>query len=446
MSKIMKPHILIIDDDPGARFGFSKYLSKVGYTVKEASSLAEARKAIIAYRFDVVILDLMLPDGNGIDWIQELRETCPDVAIVVITGAGDIPVAVEAMRRGADNFMTKPVNMEDLDVFLRKSLEIGTLRRKDLTSRRLEKKVEPYFGKSPVIREVKELALVAADSDSPTLLQGETGTGKSMLARWIHDHSHRNAAPFVEVSCSGLKGDLLASELFGHVKGAFTSAIQDRQGLIEVANGGTLFLDEIGDMDLAIQAQFLKLIEEKTYRRLGEVKVRSSDFRLICATNKDLPKETEQKRFRQDLYFRINTFPISIPSLRERLGDLEELLLHILAQLGLPDYEISPEVMEMLHNYSWPGNIRELRNVLERALILSRGATLQLSHFPGMHQVKRSLDSKEEKEAKDLKHLEEEYIRNEIKRFGGDIRKAAQALGISRATLYRKLKKFHYPL
>jgi DNA-binding NtrC family response regulator len=446
MSKIMKPHILIIDDDPGARFGFSKYLSKVGYTVKEASSLAEARKAIIAYRFDVVILDLMLPDGNGIDWIQELRETCPDVAIVVITGAGDIPVAVEAMRRGADNFMTKPVNMEDLDVFLRKSLEIGTLRRKDLTSRRLEKKVEPYFGKSPVIREVKELALVAADSDSPTLLQGETGTGKSMLARWIHDHSHRNAAPFVEVSCSGLKGDLLASELFGHVKGAFTSAIQDRQGLIEVANGGTLFLDEIGDMDLAIQAQFLKLIEEKTYRRLGEVKVRSSDFRLICATNKDLPKETEQKRFRQDLYFRINTFPISIPSLRERLGDLEELLLHILAQLGLPDYEISPEVMEMLHNYSWPGNIRELRNVLERALILSRGATLQLSHFPGMHQVKRSLDSKEVKEAKDLKHLEEEYIRNEIKRFGGDIRKAAQALGISRATLYRKLKKFHYPL
>jgi DNA-binding NtrC family response regulator len=442
----MKPHILIIDDDPATRFGFSKYLSKVGYTVKEASSLAEARKAIIAYRFDVVILDLILPDGNGIDWIQELQETCPDIATVVITGAGDIPIAVEAMRRGADNFMTKPVNMEDLDVFLRKSLEIGTLRRKDLTSRRLEKKVEPYFGKSPVIKEVKELVSVAAESDSPTLLQGETGTGKSMLARWIHDHSRRNAAPFVEVSCSGLKGDLLASELFGHVKGAFTSAIQDRQGLIEIANGGTLFLDEIGDMDLAVQAQFLKLIEEKTYRRLGEVKVRSSDFRLICATNKNLHEETEQKRFRQDLYFRINTFPISIPSLRDRLEDLEELLLHILAQLGVPDYEISPEVMEMLKNYSWPGNVRELRNVLERALILARGSALQTVHFPGMHHVKRSLDAEQETEAKDLRHLEEEYIRNEIKRVGGDIRKAAQALGISRATLYRKLKKFRDPL
>ena len=315
-----------------------------------------------------------------------------------------------------------------------------------MTSRRLEKKVEPYFGRSPVIQELKELASVAAESDSPILLQGETGTGKSILARWIHDHSHRQAAPFVEVSCSGLKGDLLASELFGHVKGAFTSAIQDRQGLIEIANGGTLFLDEIGDMDIAVQAQFLKLIEEKTYRRLGEVKVRSSDFRLICATNKDLREETEQKRFRQDLYFRINTFPISIPSLRDRLEDLEELVLHILAQLGFPDYEISPEVMKMLMNYSWPGNIRELRNIIERALILARGASLQIEHFPGMHRVKSSSGSPQEIEARDLKHLEEEYIKNEIERAGGDIRKAARALGISRATLYRKLKKFHNPL
>jgi len=442
----MKPQILIVDDDPATRFGFSKYLSKIEYAVKEASSLAEARKAISSKRFDAVILDLILPDGNGIDWIQELRDTCPDIAVVVITGAGDIPVAVEAMRQGADNFMTKPVNMEDLEVFLRKSLEIGTLRRRDLTSRRLEKKVEPYFGESPVIAEVKELASVAAESDSPILLQGATGTGKSILARWIHDHSHRNTAPFVEVSCSGLKGDLLASELFGHVKGAFTSAVQDRQGLIEVANGGTLFLDEIGDMDLTVQSQFLKLIEEKTYRRLGEVKVRRSDFRLICATNKNLKEETKQQRFRQDLYFRVNTFPITIPSLLDRLEDLEGFIEHILTQLGSSRYEISPEVMEMLKKYPWPGNIRELRNVLERALILARGEPFRLVHFPGMHHVKSPLESQQKKEVKDLKDIEEEYIREEVKRFGGDIRKAAQALGISRATLYRKLKKFRDPL
>jgi len=252
--------------------------------------------------------------------------------------------------------------------------------------------------------------------------------------------------PFVEVSCSGLKGDLLASELFGHVKGAFTSAVQDRQGLIEVANGGTLFLDEIGDMDLTVQAQFLKLIEEKTYRRLGEVRVRKSDFRLICATNKNLQEETKQQKFRQDLYFRVNIFPITIPSLHDRLGDLEELIEHILAQLGSPRYEISPEVMKMLKTYPWPGNIRELRNVLERALILARGEPLHLAHFPGLHHVKSSSESQQKKEAKDLKHMEEEYIREEIKRFGGDIRKVAQALGISRATLYRKLKKFRDPL
>lgn len=438
----MKPNILIIDDDTATRFGFSRYLSKVGFTIKESSSLAEARKAISSVRFDAVILDLILPDGNGIDWIKELRETYPDIAIVVITGAGDIPVAVEAMRRGADNFMTKPVNMEDLDVFLRKSLEVGTLRRKDLTSRRLEKKVEPFFGKGPVIEEMKELVSVAAENDSPVLLQGETGTGKSMLARWIHDHSYRSSAPFVELSCSGLKGDLLASELFGHVKGAFTSAVQDRQGLIEVANRGTLFLDEIGDMDLAVQSQFLKLIEEKTYRRLGEVKVRSSNFRLVCATNKNLQEETKQQKFRQDLYFRINTFPIPIPPLRERIGDLEELVQHILSQLGSPDCEIAHEVMGMLKTYSWPGNIRELRNVIERALILARGGPLQREHFPGIKHLKGSVRPSRKGKVKDLKYLEEEYIMDEVKRLGGDIRKAAQVLGISRATLYRKLKKF----
>jgi transcriptional regulator with PAS, ATPase and Fis domain len=221
--------------------------------------------------------------------------------------------------------------------------------------------------------------------------------------------------------------------------------VQDRQGLIEVANGGTLFLDEIGDMDLTVQAQFLKLIEEKTYRRLGEVKVRKSDFRLICATNKNLHEETKKQKFRQDLYFRVNTFPITIPSLHDRLGDLEELIEHILAQLGSPGHEISPDVMDMLKTYPWPGNIRELRNVLERALILARGEPFNLTHFPGMHFKKSSVEPRQKAEAKDLKHLEEEYIREEVRRFGGDIRKAAESLGISRATLYRKLKKIREP-
>ncbi|MBM4146408.1 MAG: sigma-54-dependent Fis family transcriptional regulator [Nitrospira sp.] len=293
----MKPGILVVDDEPSICSLFSKYLTNAGYSVKEASCLKEAKEAIKSIQFNAVMLFMMLPDGNGIDWIKDLREASPDVAIIVITGGGDIPVAVEAIRRGADNFLTKPVNLADLDIFLRKSLELQRLRRKDITNQRLQKKTMFYFGGSESIKKVKELALMASVHNLPVLIQGETGTGKSLLARWIHEQSLCSSAAFVELSCSSLKGDMLASQLFGHVRGAFTSAIQNKEGLIEVADGGTLFLDEIGDMDLATQAQFLKVIEEKQYRRLGEVKVRRSDFRLICATNKILREETRQNRF-----------------------------------------------------------------------------------------------------------------------------------------------------
>ena len=441
----MKPKILLVDDEPATLIGLTRYLSKEGYTVEEASCLAEAQEAITSHRFHAVILDLILPDGNGIELIRDLRETYPDTAIVVITGAGDIPTAVEAMRRGADNFLTKPINLAELDVFLQKSLELGTLRRRDSTFQRFKKKVNPYFSVNSPMKEVEKLAILAAENDSPVLLQGETGTGKGVLARWIHEQSSRCSGPFVEVNCSSLRGELLASELFGHVKGAFTSAIQDKQGLIEVADGGTLFLDEISDMDLAVQAQFLKVIEEKCYRRLGEVKVRRSDFRLICATNKNLQEETQQGKFREDLYFRINIFPISIPPLRERLEDLTGIIQDILADLGTSQCQIIPDVIKYLRNYLWPGNIRELRNVLERALILARNNPLTLEYFPNLEASVYPISSNKGN-IKDLERLEGEHIKDVIKNFGGDKRKAAEALRVSRATLYRKIKKYKQPL
>lgn len=440
----MKPGILLVDDEPSILSLFSKYLINAGYSVKEASCLKEAKESIKSLQFNAVILDMMLPDGNGIDWIKDLRETSPDVAIIVITGGGDIPVAVEAIRRGADNFLTKPVNLADLDIFLRKSLELQRLRRKDLTNQRLQKKTMFYFGGNESMKKVKELALMASVHNLPVLIQGETGTGKSLLARWIHEHSLCSSAAFVELSCSGLKGDMLASELFGHVRGAFTSAIQNKEGLIEVADGGTLFLDEIGDMDLATQAQFLKVIEEKQYRRLGEVKVRSSDFRLICATNRILRDETRQNRFRQDLYYRINTFPISIPPLRERPDDLLGLVHYILANLGAYNVELSREVVNLLESYPWPGNVRELRNILERAIFLSDGAPIQIEHFRGLESPDSS--SLPLSEINDLDRLQGEHIMTVIKRSGGNKRKAAEALGISKSALYRKIKKFQEPL
>jgi len=436
----VNPSLLLVDDDPSTRLGFSRFLMRAGYDVSEASCLEEAREAIGSRRFDAVILDLYLPDGNGLDWISELRGSCPDIAIVVITGAGDIPLAVDAMRRGADNFLAKPVNLAEVDVFLRKGLELAGLRRTTLTQRRLSKKTEPFFGQSPAMKRVRDFASLAAENDSTVLFQGESGSGKGVLARWIYEHGQRRSGPFVEINCSSLRGELLASELFGHVRGAFTSAVQDRQGLIEVADGGTLFLDEIGDMDLQVQSQFLKVIEEKSYRRFGETNLRKSDFRLVCATNKDLAEEIRSCRFRGDLYYRINLFPILIPPLRERQEDLPGHISHILHDLDLGGLRVSPDAMSLLASYDWPGNVRELRNVMERAMLLSRRAgPLEPEHFPGIVGVPAGAGS--EGKIRKLAEIEADHIRELVGKAGGNARKVAEDLGISRATLYRKLKK-----
>ena len=435
----MKPSILVVDDEPATLFGFSRYLSGAGYAVKEASCLSDAGGAIGSQRFDAIILDLNLPDGNGLEWISKIRESYPETAVVVITGSADIPLAVDAMRRGADNFLTKPVSMVDLDVFLRKSLELSGLRRKDLARQRLTREFRPFFGESKGMKMVMDLASVAAESDSSVLLQGDTGAGKGVLAKWIHEHGLSSSGQYVEVNCSSIKGDLLSSELFGHVRGAFTSAVQDKQGLIEVADGGTLFLDEIADMDPAVQAQFLKVIEERHYRRLGDVGMRKSNFRLIAATNRDLRREVDAGRFRSDLFFRINIFPISIPPLKERIGDIPGLARHLLSFLGSPESDISDEVMSLLQSYSWPGNVRELKNVLERALLLARGGPLSPAHFPGLDSG--GWNPAPGEGFRDMEELEREYVRDVIDRSGGDIKKAAEMMHISRATFYRKIKK-----
>jgi DNA-binding NtrC family response regulator len=434
----MNPKILLIEDEEGTRFGFSRYLSKAEYFIQEATCLSEAQEALLSQRFDAVLLDLNLPDGNGLDWITDLRGSYPDIPVIIITAFGDISIAVEAMRRGADNFLTKPVNMDDLDVFLRKSLELGILRRRDLTFQRLERKDHLYFGESSAMKKVMNLASLAAGNDSPVMLLGETGSGKGVLAKWLHENGARNSAPFVEVNCSNLRDDLLASELFGHAKGAFTTAVRDRQGLIEVADGGTLFLDEISDMGIGVQAQFLKVIEEKHYRRLGEVKVRRSEFRLICATNRDIQEEITLDRFRKDLYFRIHVFPIVIPPLRERPEDIPGLVSNILRNLDSPTVNISPEVMQLLMLYPWPGNIRELRNVLDRAILLSRGRPLTTEHFSGLDASNISTGAKD---TCNMADIQKAHLRTVISRFDGNTRKAAEALGISRASLYRKLKQ-----
>jgi len=437
----MTPKVLLIDDEEAIQFAFTKYLGKSGYDVITASTLSQARAALTQKNFDIILLDLSLPDGNGLEMIGEIRQSQADVAMVVITGKGDVPLAVKAMQLGADNFMTKPTDMDELEVYLRKSMELKGLRRQDTVRKLMDKKQEPFFGKGAAMKKVLEFSSVAAGKDCALILHGETGTGKGVLARWIHDHSARSAQAFVEVNCSALKGDLLNSELFGHAKGAFTSAHQDRPGLLEVADGGTLFLDEIGDMELAAQAQFLKVIEEKQYRRLGEVKLRHSDFRLICATNRDLLEETKQGRFRLDLYYRINVFPIYIPALRERTEDLEMLVKYLLFILNYHQQEIPPGVIKLLRSYNWPGNIRELKNILERGLLLAQGNKLEPGHFTGLEQVMENTDDAKSG-GKTIGGAEGLHIKNILAQFNNDTVAAAKALGVSRPTLYRKIKKY----
>ncbi len=430
--------ILMVDDEPAVLFGYARYFAKAGYETAEAGTLAEARRSVTSRRFDAVLLDLNLPDGNGLEWIRALREEQSEIAIIVITGQGDVPTAVEAMRLGADNFLVKPVDMDGLHIFLRKSLELSALRRSDRLTQRLKKQdEEPCFGRSPAMAKVKEALALMAENDSPVILQGETGTGKGVCARWIHGHGGRKTGPLLDLNCSTLQGDLLASELFGHAKGAFTSAHQNKQGLIEVADGGTLFLDEIGDMDLPVQAQLLKVIEEKTYRRLGETNSRQSDFRLICATNRDLADEVKKGRFRSDLFFRINLFPILLPPLRERPADVAELVELFLSQSGYTADQVPAGVMDLLRSYAWPGNVRELKNVMERAVLLARGGALAPEHFPGIGVG----ESESQKRPKGLKDLEKENLQTLISESGGDMKKVADALEVSRATLYRKLKE-----
>jgi len=425
----------MVDDEPDVRLGFGLYLTKAGFAMLEASSLTEARQVIVSNAVEGLLLDLNLPDGNGLDFIAEVREAQPGTAIIVITGKGDIPSAVEAMRRGADHFLSKPVNMGELEIFLRKSLEVGGLRRNREAQKRLSKKTQPFLGGSAAIRSLLELATLAAENEAPVLLQGETGVGKGLLARWIHEHSERESMPFVELSCAGLRGELISSELFGHARGAFTSAVADRQGLLDIADGGTLFLDEIGELDPGVQSQFLKVLEEKRYRRLGDVRERRSAFRLVCATNRDLADEVEHGRFRADLHFRINVFPIKIPPLRDRREDIPGLVASILENLGCPQLEVGPQTMGLLLEYPWPGNVRELRNACERALLLSRRTALKPDHFSWLRAYPPPQLSAPPP-GDDL-----ERIQAALREHGGNVEQAAAALGMSRATLYRRLQK-----
>lgn len=386
-SNVAETRVLVAEDEPVSLRVCSKIVQSAGYAVVEARSCAEAEQQCEATRPHAAILDYQLGDGDALSLMAQLREIDAALPILILTAHGSIELAVEAMRQGADHFLTKPVQPDALTVVLERCLREGRNRRRRRAqdSDPNRKQPDPFAAESEVMRKLARVARKIAASEGAVLLLGETGSGKGVIARWLHDNGPRAGEPFVELNCAGLKPEFLESELFGYKKGAFTGASEAKQGLLEIADRGTLFLDELGDMDLGIQAKLLKVLEEQTFRRLGGVRDRRVDVRLVAATHRDLAKMVRAEEFRADLYFRIHTLRLTIPPLRKRRQDISHIVDQTLAslsrKLGQAIPEITPDAMSHLTRYSWPGNIRELRNVIERAMILSSNEGLDVEDF-----------------------------------------------------------------
>ncbi|HKV08452.1 MAG TPA: sigma-54 dependent transcriptional regulator [Thermoanaerobaculia bacterium] len=435
--------LLIVDDEPAIRFAVREFLETVGYTVREAETCREALDFLRSGEVDAAVVDYSLPDGNALELLAQLSGADLGVPIVVLTGYGSIELAVQAIKEGAEQFLTKPVALPALAVVLERALENRRAKKKERfhRARRSQAAPDPFLGTSPAIRRLAQDARKVCASERPVLVLGETGTGKGVLARWLHENSLRAEEAFIDINCAGLTREFLETELFGHRKGAFTGAVEQKVGLLEVAHLGTLFLDEVGDMDLQVQAKLLKVIEEKRFRRLGDVSERSVDVRLIAATHQDLASLMAEKRFRNDLYFRISTLPLIVPPLRDRQEDVpalaERILTSLAAELGRRRLALSPEAASRLQAYSWPGNIRELGNVLERAALLSGGELLS----PEDLRFESGGSAAEAGNGLTLKDLEEQHLARVLEEEGGNVGRAALRLGIPRSTLYQKLKK-----
>lgn len=437
--------LLVIDDEPYLLKALCEYLDTAGYAVSFATSCKQAVEAFRLGPPDAVVVDYRLPDGNALELMERFRAIDPLVPCIVLTGHASIDLAVKAIKSGAEQFICKPVELSALRVVVERAVDAHRTRKKEVAGRSHASRtgLDPFQGSSMAIRELEVQAVKAARAEYPVLLLGETGSGKGVLARWIHEHSGRAREPFVDLNCAGLARELLETELFGHEKGAFTGAVTSKVGLFEVAHRGSIFLDEIGDMDSQLQPKLLKVVEEGRFRRLGDIKDREVDVRLIAATHRDLPALVRSGGFRPDLYFRINTVALRVPALRERRDDIPELATMFLrrtaGELGRPGLELAPEALDAVQNYEWPGNIRELRNVLERAALLCEGPLVLRRHL----QFEPAVAEPESADFASLTmaEMERQHIEHVLALEHGHVARAAARLGIPRSTLYHKLKE-----
>jgi two-component system response regulator AtoC len=438
--------ILLVDDDRAFRVSTSTLLREEGYPVVEAADGQEAVEALKGGGFDLILLDLRMPGVDGIQLVEVLRRWGEDIPILMISGYGTVETAVKALHTGADDFLTKPV---EPDVLTGKVADL--LERRPSLRGGTPLGPGTLVGRSGAVREIRRAIENVAPSSTTVLIQGETGTGKELVARGIHDASDRATGPFLAVNCASLAEGLLESELFGHVKGAFTGAVRDKPGLFRAANGGTLFLDEIGDVSLGLQHRLLRVLQEKEFIPVGDVKPQQVDVRVLAATHRDLKEAMGTGGFRQDLYYRLNVFQIEVPPLRARKADIPLLVEHFFqsreeAPLGRA---VSPLAMRLLQAHPWPGNVRELFSVLESALIRAEGGTrIEAQHLPSEIRENEpggevgDLDEADRYATSASPEAERESILQALVEAGGIRTKAARILGMGRTTLWRKLREY----
>ena len=439
----LRGRALVVEDDDTLRRSLAAALRASGFDVLEAPSCARARE-LAAMRPDVVIADLRLPDGDAVDLIPQLKSQDRSVPVYIVTGFATIEVAVRALKQGAEDFFTKPV---DLNKLVRCVEQDMSRRRSTASGTRLRSLSDGQRPRSSAMRQLEDEIACLRAADCPVLILGETGTGKTMLARRIHELGARAGGPFVDVNCAGLSREFVESELFGHERGAFTGAHALKDGLFDAADGGTIFLDEIGDIDVQVQPKILKVLEERRFRRMGGVRERSADVRLIAATHVDLLAAVERREFRADLFYRISTVTLRVPALRDRPEDIIPLAHELLAGQGARDVELASDVCDKLASYAWPGNVRELKNVLQRAMLLRRGDVITADdvRFDGDARTSTRMrvapsSPSLKSTASTLDAMEREHIRRALAEENGRVKDAALRLGIPRSTLYQKIK------
>jgi len=452
-----KNKILVVDDEQLIRWSIEQNLKKQGYEVLTAANGEDALKLAREEQPELMLLDIQMPGISGMEVLEKVKEFDDDIVVIMVTAHGGLETAVSAMRLGAYDYINKPFNFDEMAIVIRKALETSSLRREVAGLRSEHKKIGPpnIVGASKHMKNVLAMMDKVAKSEAATVLvQGESGTGKELVAKWLHYKSNRAEKPFIAINCAAVPATLLESELFGHEKGAFTDAKVTKKGLFELADGGTIFLDEIGDMEIGMQAKLLRFLEDRTFRRIGGAKIITVDIRIISATNKDLLKAIEEKSFRNDLYYRLQVIPIFLPPLRERKEDILPLANHFIENYNREFNKhvkgISGMAEKMLVDYHWPGNIRELKNVIERAIILGNEETLLLEHLPleiiakGASSAPPITSIKLPPEGFDIEEVEKELIRQALETTEWNQSKAAKKLNLGIDAFRYRMKKFGY--